>query len=190
MMAVRGVATAPTGPLVSVAVVRSRWCHRTSPAPGRFVVHVNREDPLLRVLVMSTLSARRRPVEGDSRQVDLTTAGSFDTFYLREMRGLVALVLALSGSGSTAQDVAQDAMLATYRDWDRIATLDDPASWVRRIAANPATSALRRRSAELRALTRLGGRRQLIAEMEPRDDAFWGAVRGLSRRHGRPRPSP
>ena len=121
-------------------------------------------------------------MEADDSNVDLTTTGSFDAFYLREMRGLVALVLVLSGNRSTAEDVAQDAMLAAYRDWDRIATLDDPASWVRRIAANRATSALRRRSAELRALTRLGGRRQPIPELDPPDDAFWAAVRGLPRR--------
>lgn len=124
------------------------------------VADVNREDPLLRVLVMSRVSAGRRPAEVDGRDdVDVTVTGSFDDFYLREMRGLVALVLVLSGNASTAEDVAQDAMVAAYKDWDRITTLDDPASWVRRIAANRATSAVRRRSAELRALTRLGGRR-------------------------------
>ena len=121
----------------------------------------------------------RRPV-ADS--VDVDVPPSFEVFYLRELRSLVALVVVLSGNRATAEDIAQDAMVAAYRDWDRISRLDDPAAWVRRIAANRATSALRRRGAELRALTRLGGRRQLPTDLEPPDQRFWCAVRSLPRR--------
>lgn len=138
---------------------------------------------------MTTTQVRRaegrrpvpRPVPDDA--VDLTgDPRSFDAFYVRELRGLVALVLALTGDRAVAEDVAQDAMVVVYRDWDRVHRLDDPAAWARRVAANRATSSLRRRGAELRALTRLGGRRQPPAALPAEDDAFWAAVRSLPRR--------
>ena len=120
--------------------------------------------------------------ESTPETLDVAVPLTFDAFYLGEMRSLVALVAVLSGNRATAEDVAQDAMVAAYRDWERISRLDDPAAWVRRIAANRATSALRRRGAELRALTRLGGRRQPVAQLEAHDARFWAAVRTLPRR--------
>jgi RNA polymerase sigma-70 factor (ECF subfamily) len=128
----------------------------------------------------SALAADTVPDATAGTTVDVPPA--FDAFYRREQRPLVALVLVLSGNRATAEDIAQDAMVAAYRDWDRISRVDDPAAWVRRIAANQATSALRRRGAELRALTRLGGRRQQPALLDPPDERFWAAVRTLPRR--------
>jgi RNA polymerase sigma-70 factor (ECF subfamily) len=54
--------------------------------------------------------------------------------------------------------------------------------WVRRVCVNIATSQLRRRKAEARAILRLSGRRQLPVSTEPVDEAFWSAVRQLPRR--------
>ncbi|HYO18189.1 MAG TPA: sigma-70 family RNA polymerase sigma factor [Dermatophilaceae bacterium] len=106
----------------------------------------------------------------------------FEAFYLRELPSLVALARALAGSQGTAEDLAQEAMIAAFRRWDEVARLDIPAAWVRRVCANLATSHLRRRGVETRALLRLGGRRQQHTELAPADDAFWAAVRKLPRR--------
>jgi RNA polymerase sigma factor (sigma-70 family) len=105
---------------------------------------------------------------------------SFDDFYRAEMPGLVALARALCGSVA-AEDVAQEAMVAACRRWKHVADLQYPAGWVRRVCANLAVSQYRRRLIELRALTRLAGRREEYA-LSASDDEFWRAVRQLPAR--------
>jgi RNA polymerase sigma factor (sigma-70 family) len=104
----------------------------------------------------------------------------FDDFYRRELPRLVALARALAGPG-VADDLAQEAMLTTYRHWPHVAGYDSPEAWVRRICANLATSLLRRRAAEVRALVRFGSQPQPVA-LAPSHDAFWDHVRRLPRR--------
>lgn len=108
-------------------------------------------------------------------------SASFDSFYSAEFTSLVALARALTGS-SAAEDIAQDAMIAAYRRWPEIEKFDKPAAWVRRVCANLATSVIRRRAAEGRAILRIGGMRQQHTELTAADDAFWAEVRRLPRR--------
>jgi RNA polymerase sigma-70 factor (ECF subfamily) len=105
----------------------------------------------------------------------------FDAFYHREMPGLVALARALGGPAA-AEDIAQEAMLAAYRRWSEVASFDSPAAWVRRVCANQATSALRRRAVEARALLRLSRQRPPAVELDPLHETFWDAVRRLPAR--------
>ncbi len=114
--------------------------------------------------------------------VHLRSTERFEAFYIRELPSLVTLARALTGSPGTAEDLAQEAMIAAYRRWDEVSAMGVPASWVRRVCANLATSHLRRRGIETRALLRLGGRRTQHSELSPADDAFWIAVRRLPRR--------
>jgi RNA polymerase sigma factor (sigma-70 family) len=107
---------------------------------------------------------------------------TFDDFFRAEYRRVVGLTLVLCGRRAIAEELAQDAFVQAYRRWDRISAYDDPGAWVRRVAVNLATSSLRRRTREVRALTRLAGRRT-DAVSEPRVDGdFWPAVRALPRR--------
>ena len=114
--------------------------------------------------------------------VHLPWVEAFETFYLREYSSLVALAHALTGSRAHAEDVAQEAMLAAYRRWDHVTTLDAPHAWVRRACANLATSVVRRRVVEARALVRLRGRRSEVRELDADDGEFWTEVRRLPRR--------
>jgi RNA polymerase sigma-70 factor (ECF subfamily) len=107
---------------------------------------------------------------------------SFDAFYAREYSSLVAMAFALTGSRAHAEDVAQEAMLTAYRRWDDVSRLDLPAAWVRRVCANKATSLVRRRIVEARALVRLRSRPVVVAELDETDGAFWAEVRRLPRR--------
>jgi RNA polymerase sigma-70 factor (ECF subfamily) len=107
---------------------------------------------------------------------------SFDSFYAREYASMVALAHALTGSRAHAEDVAQEAMLIAYRRWDDVSRLDVPAAWVRRVCANTATSVVRRRIVEARALLRLRARPVAVAELDETDSAFWAEVRRLPRR--------
>ncbi len=89
----------------------------------------------------------------------------------------MALAIAIAGA-DRAEDVAQEALLRAHRDWDRIARYERPGAWVRRVAINLATSSARRRSAEGRALARLGARPQAPVP-PPEVDGFWALVRRL-----------
>lgn len=107
----------------------------------------------------------------------------FDEFYLREYAATVTLAWALSGSRHIAEELAQEAFLAAWRQWPRIGAYQQPAAWVRRVVANLASSTLRRRLAEARALVRLtAGRPPDIPEPSAATAEVWRAVRALPRR--------
>lgn len=120
------------------------------------------------------------------RPLAVSVGETFETFYAREYRPLVGLTYVLSGSRAAAEDLAQDAMAATYRRWSRVSAMDSPTGYLRRTAANLAASAVRRRVAEGKALLRLTGQRATPAAelpvLPPDDDAFWAEVRRLPRR--------
>jgi RNA polymerase sigma factor (sigma-70 family) len=109
-------------------------------------------------------------------------ADDFDGFYVREYSSLVALARVLMGPGGPAEDVAQEAMLAAYRRWSEVAVMEFPAAWVRRVCANIATSLVRKKIVEARALTMLRRRTPTLAAENDSDSAFWGEVRRLPRR--------
>src|SRR5262249_28260863 len=54
--------------------------------------------------------------------------------------------------------------------------------WVRKVVANLSASAFRRRTAELKALARLGTGHLVIAEPSAEVQEFWAAVRSLPKR--------
>src|SRR5437660_1455183 len=81
--------------------------------------------------------------------------GSFDAFYLAEFPRMVALGTALTGDPALAEELAQEAMLRTYRHWPKVTTYDRPGAWTRRVTMNLAFSAKVRRRAESDALTRI-----------------------------------
>lgn len=116
--------------------------------------------------------------------VPIVRVETFESFYARQRRPLVGLAYAASGSRLGAEDIAQDALVAAYRDWERICRLEAPEAWVRRIVLNRATSAYRRRLAELKALGRLAGRGEtgLFPEVTGEIDRMWAEVRRLPRR--------
>jgi RNA polymerase sigma-70 factor (sigma-E family) len=123
----------------------------------------------------------RVPRDGGPEAVRLP--GRFEYFYLQEYPMVVALAYALSGSRAGAEDIAQEAFLRAYQDWDRVGSYEHQAAWVRRVAANLATSGLRRRLVEARALTRLAGRWEPAVDPMPAENAeFWAAVRALPAR--------
>ena len=109
----------------------------------------------------------------------------FEAFYLAEIGGLVSLATGLCGRAQ-AEDVAQEAMLATYRRWREVGRRDHPAAFARRVCANLAVSAFRRRMVEVRALVRLTDRSWAqgspVAAPTGVDDEFWARVAALPRR--------
>jgi RNA polymerase sigma-70 factor (ECF subfamily) len=119
-------------------------------------------------------------VEGVQVRPHEESGPTFDALFAAEYRRVVALTTALAGTAG-AEELAQEAFVRAFRRWDRIADYDDPAAWVRRVAANLATSTLRRRGREARALARVALRRPPEEPGRP-DERFWVAVRSLPRR--------
>jgi RNA polymerase sigma-70 factor (ECF subfamily) len=128
--------------------------------------------------------ARRVPGATDSAELpSVRLPGRFEHFYFEEYPRVVKLVYALSGSRVGAEDIAQEAFLRAYRDWERVGSYEHQAAWVRRVATNLATSGLRRRLTEARALARLAGRREPVLEPLSAEEADFGrALRALPRR--------
>jgi RNA polymerase sigma-70 factor (sigma-E family) len=134
---------------------------------------------------MQTPRPARHParVARDGEPEAVRLPGRFEYFYLQEYPTVVALAYALSGNRTGAEDIAQEAFLRAYRDWDRVGSYEHQAAWVRRVAANLATSGLRRRLVEVRALTRLAGRWEpAVDPLAAHNAEFWAAVRTLPRR--------
>lgn len=116
---------------------------------------------------------------GVSRDHPIPFVESFDSFYQREFRVVMALAFVLSGSRSAAEELAQDAFLAALRRWDRIAQYEDPAAWVKRVVSNKSVSRFRRLGAEARALVRRGRVDYTIPDGDPDAEELWSHVRSL-----------
>jgi RNA polymerase sigma factor (sigma-70 family) len=115
---------------------------------------------------------RDRPAPG--------TGERFEAFYLREFPAMVKLAYALSGSRLAAEEIAQEAFLAAYRDWQRVAWLDQPAGWVRKVVVRIAGRTVHRRVLEAKAYARLRvGRPPGFVEPPATDAEVWRAVRAL-----------
>jgi RNA polymerase sigma-70 factor (ECF subfamily) len=107
----------------------------------------------------------------------------FEDFYVEEYSAVVGLAYALSGTRSGAEDLAQEAFLAAYSNWDRIAGYEQPGAWVRRVVANRSVSTFRRRRAEAKALALAAlGHRMELPDLGSSDPEFWHTVRSLPRR--------
>ena len=139
-------------------------------------------EPVDSVRPRAAEAATDDPHDGIDLGVTIQPIETFDAFYGRQFAGLVALARALAGPSGVAEDLAQEAMMVAYRRWDEVSLYAQPEAWVRRVCSNLATSAFRRRQAELRALVRLGSRRNDPIEISTSSEAFWAQVRRLPRR--------
>ncbi|MEN8041670.1 MAG: SigE family RNA polymerase sigma factor [Actinomycetota bacterium] len=120
-----------------------------------------------------------------SRSGTVRATEAFDAFYRREYRSVVGLAYALSGSRSASEDLAQEAFIAAHRNWDRVGTYDKPEAWVRRVVSNLSVSRFRRKSSEIKALTRLAGmgrQTAVLPELPSEAEEFWRVVRKLPKR--------
>jgi hypothetical protein len=75
------------------------------------------------------VAAREVPPMGDAEDQVPGLPGGFGHFYLHEYRGVVELAYALSGNRAGAEDIAQEAFLRAYRDWQRVGRYQYPGAW-------------------------------------------------------------
>jgi len=103
----------------------------------------------------------------------------FDDFARDTRARLVGLAYSLTGDRATAEDIAQDALLATHRSWDDVVA---PLPYARRAVANLAATRVRSAGRERRAFARWFGRGDDFVELAPVDAEFWRAVAALPQR--------
>jgi RNA polymerase sigma-70 factor (ECF subfamily) len=109
----------------------------------------------------------------------------FERFYQREFRSVVGLAYALSGSRAASEDLAQEAFIAAHRNWDKVGAYEKPEAWVRRVVSNLSVSRFRKRTTEMKALTRLAGFRNetsVLPALPSEAEEFWATVRKLPKR--------
>jgi RNA polymerase sigma-70 factor (sigma-E family) len=108
---------------------------------------------------------------------------SFETFYRRQYRQVLGLAIVLSGDQAVAEELAQEAFVATLRNWHRVCQMDNPGAWVRTVVTNSSVSWLRRARSRARALLRLASTPTSYPglDIEARLD-LWREVRRLPHR--------
>ncbi|HEX2315838.1 MAG TPA: SigE family RNA polymerase sigma factor [Thermomonospora sp.] len=87
---------------------------------------------------------------------DETARREFHGFFERHHRELARLAYLLLGDADAADDLAADALVATWRRWDRVRGADQPLAYVRRIVVNMCNSRLRAMVRERGRLSALG----------------------------------
>jgi RNA polymerase sigma factor (sigma-70 family) len=60
----------------------------------------------------------------------------FETFYRRELPGLVRAMFLLEPDRDEAEEIAQEAMVRVYERWDRVRSMASPGGYVYRVALN------------------------------------------------------
>lgn len=107
---------------------------------------------------------------------------AFDAFLAERYGKLVGTVRSIVGDHATAEDIAQEAFARAYVHWSKLWPHGNPGGWVHRVATNLALSVRRRASREIRALARLGGRREMVVELPDPHPELRAAVARLPKR--------
>jgi RNA polymerase sigma factor (sigma-70 family) len=104
----------------------------------------------------------------------------FESFFRREHPRLLAIAVAIVGDREVARELVQDALLKAFSSWSKIAILDSPGGWTRRVLINLSIDVHRRHRRERGALTRLQASSTVEAPSLP-TPALWSAVHDLPR---------
>jgi RNA polymerase sigma-70 factor (ECF subfamily) len=105
-------------------------------------------------------------------------ADSFERFYANTWQQVYRGLVVGIGDADLARDATDEAMVRAYEHWRQVSGMANPGGWVYRVAANWATSRLRRRR-----LQRRVGPSWISYDPEIVDPRLLDAVRNLSWRH-------
>lgn len=103
----------------------------------------------------------------------------FGDFFQAEFRPLRRLGFLLTGDWGEAEDLAQEAMVRTYKAWSRIANGDRPGAYARACLVNRHRSLLRRAMVEAKHATARMPDRGGPEELDVTGVAMWEALRDL-----------
>lgn len=106
---------------------------------------------------------------------------TYEDFYRSEFPAMVALASTLVGS--SAEDIAQEAMIQANQNWSKISSYDKPGTWVRRVTINLSLSSLRRAATQLRKIALLNaGAADVAWQPKGLDDDLTQAVSSLPKK--------
>jgi RNA polymerase sigma-70 factor (sigma-E family) len=80
---------------------------------------------------------------------------AFAAFVTQHARSLNRLAYLMVGDEHAGEDLAAEALLATWQHWDRVRGADQPLAYVRRILVNQASGHFRRRARDVTVLGHL-----------------------------------
>jgi RNA polymerase sigma-70 factor (sigma-E family) len=122
--------------------------------------------------------------EGVGRLSEQDRDAEFTRFAASQARALARLAYVLTGDFEDARDLTQDALVAVFRSWERVASADSPAAYARRVLINRRLANLRRpRVHEL--LTSEPEARGAVVPQDGRYDereAVWQALSNITER--------
>jgi len=99
--------------------------------------------------------------------------------YAHDHDRLVQALTLVAGGREAAADAVQEAFVRLVRDWNRVATYDDPAAWVRRVAVNLIHDHRRALTRQARILLRLEQQPSVPDEVCAADAQLWRQVQTL-----------
>ena len=106
----------------------------------------------------------------------------FREFFAAEYGRLRGLGYLLTSDWGEAEELAQDALVRTYRAWGRVRRHDRPSAYARKVLVNRHRSLLRRAKVEARHLASRRTDEAYEAELGPDGLVLWSAVRQLPSR--------
>src|SRR2546428_1761086 len=127
-------------------------------------------------MMRQRLQVANRPAE-DSR----VGADRFESFYEAEQDGLFGALVLITGNRHEAEEIAQDAFLALWERWDRVAELENPTGYLYRTAMNGFRKRRRRAALAVRQALHLAPREDPFAQADARQIVSQ-ALAGISRR--------
>jgi RNA polymerase sigma-70 factor (sigma-E family) len=108
---------------------------------------------------------------------------AFGEFFVWQYRRLRRLGFLLTGDWDQGEELAQDALVRTYRAWRRVRADDHPEHYARKVLLNRHRSLLRRALVEARHAARFGTEAARAEEATGADElGLWAALRALPRR--------
>lgn len=99
----------------------------------------------------------------------------FEHEYVR----LIQALAIVAGNKETAADAVQEAFVCLVRGWDRLATYEDPAGWVRRVALTQIREHRRSLWRQARLVLKIGQQPSLPEELRSSDPQLWEHLRTL-----------
>ena len=121
------------------------------------------------------IPARSAPVgSGQADAVPMT----FEELVVRSSGRLLQALFLITGNSAEAEEIMQDAFVALWERWDRLATIEDPTGYLFRTAFNLFRKRLRRARVALRKPLAPALARDDFAEVEDREVVF-AALRRL-----------
>jgi len=101
----------------------------------------------------------------NSAEESMASPQTFEAFFNDHRDRLFGMLCLMTGNRHDAEELAQDAFLKMWERWDSIASIDDPAGYLHRVAVNGFRKRLRRAAVA----RRLGGRPREIASASAED---------------------